>query len=79
MFDALNTVENHDKPGTNEGNSKLAEKGENSHVVSSAHGTSAEAFSTPNTTVDELVNADNDSEMDEVFNKTAGLMASTSS
>ncbi|GJU63569.1 hypothetical protein Tco_1245404 [Tanacetum coccineum] len=51
LFDALNTVENHDKPGTNEGNSKLAEKGENSHVVSSAHGTSAEAFSTPNTTV----------------------------
>nr|GEU68283.1 hypothetical protein [Tanacetum cinerariifolium] len=46
-FDALNKVENVDDLGTNQENSKLAEKGANSDVVSSAHGTSSEAFCSP--------------------------------
>ncbi|GJU13534.1 proteasome subunit alpha type-5 [Tanacetum coccineum] len=98
-LDALNTVKNNDEMGTNVENSKLAEKGANTYVVSSVHGTSYEAFHSPNTThlatrindlkrkmldeklvlvdddgkplkkVDDLVNADSDSEMDEVFNE----------
>ncbi|GKA98966.1 hypothetical protein Tco_0826903, partial [Tanacetum coccineum] len=67
-FDALNTVKNDNELGTNEGNSKLDKKGANSNMVSSAHETLAEAF----------VNADNDSEVDKVFNEIAGFIASTS-
>ncbi|GJU67261.1 RNA-directed DNA polymerase, eukaryota, reverse transcriptase zinc-binding domain protein [Tanacetum coccineum] len=37
LFDALNSVVNDDGLGTNEGNSKLAEKGVDSDMVSSAH------------------------------------------
>ncbi|GJY81222.1 hypothetical protein Tco_0493973 [Tanacetum coccineum] len=43
-FDALNMVENDDDLGTNEGNSKLDEKGVNFDMVSSAPGTSSKAF-----------------------------------
>ncbi|GJS07218.1 gag-aspartyl protease domain-containing protein [Tanacetum coccineum] len=43
-------VENDDGMGTNGENSKLVGKGANSYVVSSAHGTSYEAFGSPNTT-----------------------------
>ncbi|GKA95300.1 gag-aspartyl protease domain-containing protein [Tanacetum coccineum] len=49
-FDALNTVENDDELGTNEGKSKLAEKGANYDVVSSAYGTSSKTFGSPITT-----------------------------
>ncbi|GKC11044.1 hypothetical protein Tco_1007826 [Tanacetum coccineum] len=65
-FDAFNSVENDDDLGTKRGNSKLAEKMDNSSVVSSDHGTSSEAF-------------DSDREVEEVFNENAGFMASTSS
>nr|GEV42543.1 hypothetical protein [Tanacetum cinerariifolium] len=43
-FDALNTAEKDDELGTNEGKSKLVEKGAKSDVVSLAHETSFEAF-----------------------------------
>ncbi|GJX69188.1 hypothetical protein Tco_0304915 [Tanacetum coccineum] len=76
-FDAFNLVENDDDLGTNGGNSKLAEKRDNSSVVSSDHGTSSEAFAAKK--VDSLVNSDSDREVEEVFNKNAGFMASTSS
>ncbi|GJW59922.1 hypothetical protein Tco_0109257 [Tanacetum coccineum] len=49
-FNALNMVENDADLCTNEENSKLAEKGDNSDVVSSAHGTSSKAFGSPTTT-----------------------------
>ncbi|GJV05929.1 gag-aspartyl protease domain-containing protein [Tanacetum coccineum] len=49
-FDVLNTIENDDEMGTNEGNSKLVEKGVNPYVVSSIHETSYEAFGSPNNT-----------------------------
>ncbi|GKB40387.1 zinc knuckle CX2CX4HX4C containing protein [Tanacetum coccineum] len=68
--------------GTNGGNSKLVEKGTNFDVVSSTHRTSSEAFGNddrkPLKMVDDLVNADSDSEVDEVFNEIADFMASTS-
>ncbi|GJY68006.1 zinc finger, CCHC-type containing protein [Tanacetum coccineum] len=88
----------------------LAEKEANSDVVSSAHGTSSEAFGSPKITplvarindierqildgklvlvyddgkplkptVDDPLDADSDSEVDEVFNETASFMASSSS
>nr|GFA87663.1 chromo domain-containing protein/Gag-Asp_proteas domain-containing protein [Tanacetum cinerariifolium] len=50
LFDSINTIENDDELGTNGGKSKLAKKGPNSNVVSSAYGTSSEAFGSPNTT-----------------------------
>nr|GEY98661.1 hypothetical protein [Tanacetum cinerariifolium] len=46
-FDALNSIQNDDDIGTNEGNSKLAEKGANYGVVSSTYKTSSEAFGSP--------------------------------
>nr|GEV60475.1 hypothetical protein [Tanacetum cinerariifolium] len=49
-FDVLNVIENNDELGTNGENLKLAEKGANPDVVSSAHETSSEAFGSPNTT-----------------------------
>ncbi|GKA08808.1 hypothetical protein Tco_0688139, partial [Tanacetum coccineum] len=50
LFDALNMVENDNELGTNKGKSQLAEKGANSNVISSAHGTSSDAVNSPNTT-----------------------------
>ncbi|GJZ95438.1 retrovirus-related pol polyprotein from transposon TNT 1-94, partial [Tanacetum coccineum] len=47
---ASSSVENDDEMSTNRENSKFAGKGANSYVVSSAHGTSYEAFGSPNTT-----------------------------
>ncbi|GJY35475.1 hypothetical protein Tco_0420853, partial [Tanacetum coccineum] len=109
QLDVLNTVDNDDELGTNGGNSKLAKKGDNFDVVSSAYGDSSKAFGSPNTTplaarindlerqmldeklvlvdddgnplknINDSVNANSDSEVDEVFNKTASFMASTSS
>ncbi|GJV59119.1 hypothetical protein Tco_1465219 [Tanacetum coccineum] len=68
------------KRSTNVGNSKLAEKGVNFDVDSSAHGTSSVAFDgKPLKKIDDPINADTDSEVNEVFNETAGFMASTSS
>ncbi|GKB47143.1 hypothetical protein Tco_0897896 [Tanacetum coccineum] len=88
----------------------LAGKEANSDVVSSAHGTSSEAFGSPKITplaarindierqildgklvlvyddgkplkptVDDPLDADSDSEVDEMFNETASFMASSSS
>ncbi|GKA16242.1 hypothetical protein Tco_0695989 [Tanacetum coccineum] len=50
LFDSINIVEHDDELGTNEGKSKLAKKGSNSNVVSSAYGASSKAFGSPNTT-----------------------------
>ncbi|GKC92162.1 hypothetical protein Tco_1157604 [Tanacetum coccineum] len=49
-FDVLNSVENDDTLGTNGRNTKVAEKGASSGVVSSAHGSSHVASDSPNTT-----------------------------
>ncbi|GJW07503.1 leucine-rich repeat protein [Tanacetum coccineum] len=49
-FDALSSVENDDDLGTNRGNSKVAEKGANSDVVFSVHGSSPVASCSPNNT-----------------------------
>ncbi|GJS64804.1 hypothetical protein Tco_0679368 [Tanacetum coccineum] len=81
-FDALNSVENDDDLGTNEGNSKLAEKGANSGVVSSAHG---QLFDKKRMLVDDdgkpihkvdPVNSDSDNEFEVAYDKTAQFMAS---
>nr|GEV59827.1 hypothetical protein [Tanacetum cinerariifolium] len=50
LFDALNSVENEDDLGMNGGNSNLAEKGADSGVVSSAHGSSPLASNSLNIT-----------------------------
>ncbi|GJX01342.1 hypothetical protein Tco_0185255 [Tanacetum coccineum] len=56
-FDALNMVENDDDLDMNGGKLKLAQKGVNLHVVSSAHGTSSKAFGSPtNTHLTERIN-----------------------
>nr|GEW14181.1 hypothetical protein [Tanacetum cinerariifolium] len=95
--------------GTNEGNSKLAEKGAISNVVASTHATTSEALGSPSITplakrinylnrsmldekfvlvdddgkplnnVDDPGNTNSDNEVEEVFNKNTGFMASTSS
>ncbi|GJS18526.1 ribonuclease H-like domain, reverse transcriptase, RNA-dependent DNA polymerase [Tanacetum coccineum] len=72
-FDALNTIENNDDPGTNGEDSKLAEKG--GQFITRTHPTNfglLKKFDYP-------VNTDSDSEVVEMFNETAGFMASTSS
>ncbi|GJY55068.1 reverse transcriptase domain-containing protein [Tanacetum coccineum] len=81
-FDALNTIENDDELDTNVGNSMLVEKGANFDVVSYAQWTSSEALDDdrhPIENVDDPINADGDSEVDEMLNKTTGFMASMSS
>ncbi|GKC80197.1 hypothetical protein Tco_1130971 [Tanacetum coccineum] len=70
LFDALNTVENDYDLGTNGENLKLAQKGANFDVVSSSHRTSSK--------VDDPVNVDSDSKVEEMFDKTTSFMASTS-
>ncbi|GKD70924.1 hypothetical protein Tco_1325014, partial [Tanacetum coccineum] len=77
LFDALNTVENDYDLGTNGENSKLAQKGANFDVVSSSHRTSSKAFEAAKK-VDDPVNVDSDSEVEEMFDKTTSFMASTS-
>ncbi|GJX99225.1 RNA-directed DNA polymerase, eukaryota [Tanacetum coccineum] len=66
LFDALNTVENDYDLGTNGENSKLAQKGANFDVVSSSHRTSSKAFEAAKK-VDDPVNVDSDSEVEEMF------------
>ncbi|GJW40543.1 hypothetical protein Tco_0066388 [Tanacetum coccineum] len=71
LFDALNTVENDYDLGTNGENLKLAQKGANFDVVSSSHRTSSEVFGWEAAKkVDDPVNANSDSEVDEVFDET---------
>ncbi|GKB95462.1 hypothetical protein Tco_0981599 [Tanacetum coccineum] len=84
-FDALNTVENDDDFGMNEGNSKLVEKGAISDGVSSSHRTSSKTFDEklvlvnddgkPLKKVVDMVNIDSDSELEDVFNETKSFMA----
>ncbi|GJW73642.1 alpha/beta hydrolases superfamily protein [Tanacetum coccineum] len=50
LFDVLISIENDDDVGTNKGNSKVAEKGVNSGVVSSAYGSSPVAYGSQNIT-----------------------------
>nr|GEX67833.1 hypothetical protein [Tanacetum cinerariifolium] len=57
-------------------NLKLVEKWVNFDVVSSTHVTSSETFAAKK--VDDPINVDSDNEIDEVFNKTTGFIASTS-
>ncbi|GJU84381.1 hypothetical protein Tco_1291927 [Tanacetum coccineum] len=77
-FDAFNTVEKDDELGTNGGKSKLVEKGAKSDVVSLAHGTSFEAFGSPNTTP--LAGGqleDSDDEIEELDDDTTRYMSFT--
>nr|GEX44537.1 hypothetical protein [Tanacetum cinerariifolium] len=69
-YDALNTIENEDELGTNVRNSKLAKK--EKLVVVDEDGKSLKK-------IDDPINTDTDREVNEVFNETLGLMASTSS
>ncbi|GKC03010.1 hypothetical protein Tco_0994620 [Tanacetum coccineum] len=72
LIDALNSVENDDYLGTNGGNSKLAEKGGDSGVVSSAHWSSP-----PLNKVDSgPVNSDSESDVKVAYDETAQFMAS---
>ncbi|GKD53828.1 hypothetical protein Tco_1287215 [Tanacetum coccineum] len=82
LFDALNTIENNDDPGTNREDSKLAEKErindlerqmlDGKLVLVDDDVKLLKKFDYP-------VNTDSDSEVVEMFNETAGFMASTSS
>ncbi|GJV96428.1 putative reverse transcriptase domain-containing protein [Tanacetum coccineum] len=69
------TCKNDDDMGTNGGNLKLAKKGANFGVVSSAHRISSEAFEAAKK-VDDLVKADSDSDVDVVYDETAQFMTS---
>ncbi|GJZ29663.1 hypothetical protein Tco_0574310 [Tanacetum coccineum] len=75
LFDVLNSIKNDYDLGTNRGSSKLAEKGSNSDGKLML----VDDDGKPLKKVDYLVNADSDSEAEEVFNETVGFMASTSS
>ncbi|GJY79540.1 hypothetical protein Tco_0485341 [Tanacetum coccineum] len=71
-FDALNTVENDDELGTNGENSKLVEKGANSDVNDKLDRklVLVDDDGKPLKPHVDPVNADSDSEVDEVFNET---------
>ncbi|GJY80375.1 hypothetical protein Tco_0493126 [Tanacetum coccineum] len=71
-FDALNTIENDNDLGTSGGNSKFPEKGANFNVMGKLVLMDDDGMSLKN--VDDLVNADSDIEVDEVFNETADFM-----
>nr|GEZ93184.1 hypothetical protein [Tanacetum cinerariifolium] len=69
LLDALNSIKNDDDMGTNGGNLKLAKKGANFGMVSSAHRTSSKEFAAKK--VDDLVNEDSDIDVDVVYDETA--------
>ncbi|GJY68494.1 hypothetical protein Tco_0471476 [Tanacetum coccineum] len=77
-FDVLNMVENDDDLGTNRGNSKLAKKGADDGVVSSAHGHGSSPVASTTPLVEKINKLERqiDSDVEVAYDETAQFMAS---
>ncbi|GJW93710.1 beta-glucosidase 12 [Tanacetum coccineum] len=83
-FDALNTIEEGNELGSNEGSiihmieGKLVLQDDNGKPLKLSKSTLHSSSNVVSKKVDDLVNEDNDNEVEEIYNETATYMASTS-